>query len=157
MRSNGITVIEIEPATLVDKQSIHALLTDCDLSTLEVLEPGTMYFVARLGEKVIGVCGVEFDGESALLRSVAVDNGTRGQGIARALIGGAIQALHRRGVRALFLFSKDTGAYFENLGWVEVPVSEAADALRQAPQVKRYDRMGWYVNERAFRPHLSSD
>lgn len=133
---------------------MHQLLMDCDLSTLELLEPGTIYFVARLGEKVVGVCGLEFDGDSALLRSVAVDNGTRGQGIARALIDDAIQELHRRNVRVVFLFSKDTGAYFENLGWVEVPVSEAADALRQAPQVKRYGRIGWYVNERAFRLNL---
>jgi N-acetylglutamate synthase-like GNAT family acetyltransferase len=121
---------------------------------LEVLAPGTMYFVARMGEKLVGVCGLEFDGESALLRSVAVDNSARGRGIARDLIDGAIQELHRRSVRVLFLFSKDTGAYFENLGWVEVPVGEAADALRQAPQVKRYDRVGWYVDERAFRLYL---
>jgi len=147
-------MIEIAPATLADTLSIHELLTDCDLSTLEVLAPGTMYFVARIGEKLVGVCGLEFDGESALLRSVAVDNSTRGRGIARALIDGAIQELHRRSVRVLFLFSKDTGAYFENLGWVEVPVGEAADALRQAPQVKRYDRVGWYVDERAFRLYL---
>jgi N-acetylglutamate synthase-like GNAT family acetyltransferase len=147
-------MIEIAPATLADTLSIHELLTACDLSTLEVLAPGTMYFVARMGEKLVGVCGLEFDGESALLRSVAVDNSTRGRGIARALIDGAIQELHRRSVRVLFLFSKDTGAYFENLGWVEVPVGEAADALRQAPQVKRYDRVGWYVDERAFRLYL---
>jgi N-acetylglutamate synthase-like GNAT family acetyltransferase len=150
-------MIEIEPATLADAPSIRELLTDCDLSTLEVLEPGTLYFVARLGEKLVGVCGLEFDGESALLRSVAVDNGTRGRGIARALIDGAIRELHRRSVPVLFLFSKDTGAYFENLGWVEVPVGEAADALRQAPQVKRYDRVGWYFNERAFRRSLTGD
>jgi N-acetylglutamate synthase-like GNAT family acetyltransferase len=150
-------MIEIEPATLADAPSIRELLTDCDLSTLEVLEPGTLYFVARLGEKLVGVCGLEFDGESALLRSVAVDNGTRGRGIARALIDGAIRELNRRSVPVLFLFSKDTGAYFENLGWVEVPVGEAADALRQAPQVKRYDRVGWYFNERAFRRSLTGD
>jgi N-acetylglutamate synthase-like GNAT family acetyltransferase len=148
-------MIKIEPATLADAQSIHELLTDCDLSILEVLEPGTVYLIARLGEKVVGVCGLEFDGRSALLRSVAVDNGARGRGIAKALIDDALLELHRRGIRVLFLFSKDTGAYFENLGWVEVPVIEAADALRQAPQVKRYDRTGWYFNERAFRLYLA--
>ncbi len=150
-------MIEIEPATPADAQSIHELLTDCDLSTLELLEPGTVYLVARLGEKVVGVCGLEFDGESALLRSVAVDNDERGRGIAKALIDDALRELHRRSVRVLFLFSKDTGAYFENLGWMEVPVSEAAEALRQAPQVKRYDRAGWYFNERAYRLYLAGD
>jgi N-acetylglutamate synthase-like GNAT family acetyltransferase len=149
-------MIEIEQATLDDTPSIHRLLVNCDLSTLEVLDPGTLYFVARLGEKTVGVCGLEFDGESALLRSVAVDSGTRGQGIAKALIDGALQELRRRRIRELFLFSKDTGAYFEKLGWVEVPVDEAAASLRQAPQVKRYDRTGWYPNERAFRLYLTS-
>jgi N-acetylglutamate synthase-like GNAT family acetyltransferase len=91
------------------------------------------------------------------LRSVAVDNGMRGRGIARALIDDALRELHCKSIRVLFLFSKDMGAYFENLGWVEVPVGEAADALRQAPQVKRYDRTGWYINERAFRLYLTDD
>jgi N-acetylglutamate synthase-like GNAT family acetyltransferase len=150
-------MVMIELATLADAQSIHQLLTDCDLSISEVLEPGTVYFVARLSEKVVGVCGLEFDGESALLRSVAVDNGMRGRGIARALIDDALRELHCKSIRVLFLFSKDMGAYFENLGWVEVPVGEAADALRQAPQVKRYDRTGWYINERAFRLYLTDD
>jgi N-acetylglutamate synthase-like GNAT family acetyltransferase len=149
-------MVKIEPASLEDVQSIHGLLEGCNLSTLEVLEPGTIYSVARLGEKVIGVCGLEFDGESALLRSVAVDSGARGQGIALALIEGALRELHLRGTRALYLFSKDTGAFFENLGWLEVPVSEAANALRKAPQVKRYDRIGWYSDERAFRRYLAS-
>jgi hypothetical protein len=58
-------MVMIELATLADAQSIHQLLTDCDLSISEVLEPGTVYFVARLSEKVVGVCGLEFDGESA--------------------------------------------------------------------------------------------
>ena len=149
-------MIKIEQATLGDTSSIHRLLVNCDLSTLEVLEAGTLYFVARLGEKTVGVCGLEFDGQSALLRSVAVDSGVRGQGIAKALIDGALQELRRRRIRALFLFSKDTGAYFEKLGWMEVPVGEAAASLRQAPQVKRYDRIGWYPNERAFRLYLAS-
>lgn len=149
-----ITMIKIEQATLGDIPSVHRLLVNCDLSTLEVLDLGTVYFVARLGEKTVGVCGLEFDGESALLRSVAVDNDARGQGIAKALIDAALQDLRRRRIRALYLFSKDTGAYFEKLGWVEVPVGEAAASLRQAPQVKRYDRLGWYPNERAFRLYL---
>jgi len=143
-------MIKVEAATLTDAPSIYGLLTACDLSISEVLEPGTVYLVVRQGEKVIGVCGLEFDGDCALLRSVAVDGNARGLGIARALIDDALRELHRRSIRMLFLFSKDTGAYFEKLGWVEVPVSEAADALRQAPQVKRYDRTGWYSNERAF-------
>jgi len=150
-------MIKIERATVEDVQFIHGLLEDCDLSTLEVLEPGTIYLVARQDEKLMGVCGLEFDGEFSLLRSVAVDNAARGRGIARALIDGALQELRRRRIRAIYLFSKDTGAYFESLGWSEVPVSEAANALRQAPQVKRYDRTGWYSNERAFRRYLASD
>lgn len=46
--------------------------------------------------------------------------------------------------------SKDTGGYFERLGWREVPVAELAARLSQAPQVRRYDEVGWYPNERAF-------
>ncbi len=49
----------------------------------------------------------------------------------------------------MYLFSKDTGGYFERLGWREVPVAEVAVRLPQAPQVRRYEEIGWYPDEHA--------
>jgi len=50
----------------------------------------------------------------------------------------------------VYLFSKDTGGYFERLGSCEVPVAEVAARLPRAPQVRRYEEIGWYPDERAF-------
>jgi hypothetical protein len=54
------------------------------------------------------------------------------------------------GIRDVYLFSKDTGAYFERLGWREVAVEEVAMRAANAPQVRRYNEIGWYPDERAF-------
>lgn len=74
----------------------------------------------------------------------------RGSGIAERLIRCALLEAARLDLRDVYLFSKDTGGYFECLGWREVPVAEAAARLPNAPQVRRYEEIGWYPDERAF-------
>jgi N-acetylglutamate synthase-like GNAT family acetyltransferase len=86
-----------------------------------------------------------------LLRSVAVRPDARGQGLARRLLETALDMARRHSITRIYLFSKDTGDFFESLGWKEVPVKEAAEVMRAAPQVKRYNQIGWYLDERAFR------
>ena len=56
----------------------------------------------------------------------------------------------------LLLFSKGTAGFFEKLGFVETLVTEAANALRSAPQVQRYDQIGWRPDERAFGMDLAA-
>ena len=74
----------------------------------------------------------------------------RGKSIADRLIHSALREAIRRDLQHVYLLSKDTGGYFKRLGWREVPVAELAARLPLAPQVRRYDEIGWYPNERAF-------
>jgi N-acetylglutamate synthase-like GNAT family acetyltransferase len=74
----------------------------------------------------------------------------RGKGIAERLIDCALQEAIRLDLPDVYLLSKDTGGYFERLGWREAAVAELAARLPRAPQVRRYDEIGWYPNERAF-------
>ena len=143
-------MIEISRATADDLPQVRRLLGDCGLSSHNVLDPGTTYWVARSDGRLVGVCGLEYCDDAALLRSVAVDTSERGAGLARKLICCALKELRARGIERLFLFSKDTGGVFEKLGFVETLVTEAANALRSAPQVQRYDQIGWRPDERAF-------
>jgi N-acetylglutamate synthase-like GNAT family acetyltransferase len=85
-----------------------------------------------------------------LIRSVAVAGVNRSCGIGRALVKEAMAYAKSQGIERLFLFSKDTGSFFLGLGWEEVSVEAAADLLQNTLQVKRYEEMGWYADERAF-------
>jgi N-acetylglutamate synthase-like GNAT family acetyltransferase len=97
---------------------------------------------------------LERSGQFGLLRSVAVHASMRGQGVARRLLETAEAFAGSQGVGQIYLFSKDTASFFEALGWSPVPVEEAAARLSRAAQVIRYNRIGWYPNERALRRDL---
>jgi len=141
---------EIRAAKEVDSGRMHEVLTAAGLSTLEVLDPGSYFWVACRESRVVGTCGLEVDQDNGLVRSVAVSPDQRGHGIGRALVEHCLAFAKSQGLERLYLFSKDTGSYFLGLGWSEVPVAEAAAALQKAPQVRRYERVGWYPDERAF-------
>lgn len=109
-----------------DRHAMETLLRECGLSSLEILAPGTLCWVCRTGRVLAGICGMEVGDRCALLEASRPD------------------------LQDVYLFSKDTGGYFERLGRREVPVAEAAARLSQAPQVRRYEEVGWYPDERAF-------
>ena len=140
----------VERATLDDRDAMAAVLEACGLSSVGILAAGTLYWVCRAEEGVIGTCGIELGDRCALLRSVCVMEHHRGKSIADQLIHSALQEAIRLDLQLVYLLSKDTGGYFERLGWREVPVAQLAARLPQAPQVRRYDEVGWYPNERAF-------
>lgn len=126
------------------------VLQACGLSSAGILSPNTLYWVCREASELVGICGIEVGDGCALLRSVCVVESRRGRSIAEQLIGRALHEAIRLELRDIYLFSKDTGGYFERLGWREVPVAEVAARLPAAPQVRRYQEIGWYPDERAF-------
>lgn len=144
-------MIKIEHATQADQREVHALLDACGLSTHDIFSCDALYWAARSETVLVGFCGLEWVENAALLRSVSVHDAYRGRGLARRLIEAVIAEAEARAIHRIYLFSKDIGAFFETLGWREVPVEEASKIMQDAPQVRRYDQVGWYPNERAFR------
>lgn len=142
--------MRVEPAGHDDRDAMAAVLETCGLSSFGILAPATRYWVCRTDGSVVGTCGIEVGDGCALLRSVCVIDSHRGKGVAEQLVERALVEATRLGLPHVYLFSKDTGGYFERLGWREVPVPEVAARLPQAPQVRRYEEIGWYPDERAF-------
>jgi N-acetylglutamate synthase-like GNAT family acetyltransferase len=140
----------VERAISADRESLAALLEAYGLSSHEILAPSTLYWVCRLESVVVGTCGMEVGNGVALLRSVCVIENQRGKNIAERLVDSALTEAGRLGLWDIYLFSKDTGAYFERLGWRRVSIAEVVARLPEAPQVRRYEQAGWYPDERAF-------
>lgn len=142
--------LRVEPATHDDRHAMVAVLGACGLSPFGILSPGTLYWVCRTEGELVGTCGIELGDGCALLRSLCVARERRRSGIAEQLVTRALLEASRLDLRDVYLFSKDTGGYFERLGWREVPIAEVITRLPQAPQVRRYEGIGWYPDERAF-------
>lgn len=140
----------VERAVSGDREAMAVLLESCGLSCHEILAPDTLYWVCRAGAVLVGACGLEVGDGCVLLRSVCVIENQRGKNVAGRLVNSALTEAARLGLWDVYLFSKDTGEYFERLGWRQVPVAEVVARLPEAPQVRRYEQIGWYPDERAF-------
>jgi N-acetylglutamate synthase-like GNAT family acetyltransferase len=139
-----------------EAERIRALLAQLHLGTDSVLAPGTRYWLAEgAGGQVIGVVGLEYGAEAALLRSAAVDPQTRGCGVGAALVREALRSATAEGFRRVYLFSTGAGPYWIKLGFRQAPVPELVAALPDAPQVRRYEELGWLPTEVAWVVALS--
>lgn len=141
----------IREATTGDLASIRSLLTASELRTEGVLEADTCYWVAEVGDELVGAIGLELGDTSVLLRSAIVAPSARSAGIGRALTDTALNWAWKHGYRAAYCFSTDAGSYWIARGFTECPVDEVLDNLPNAPQVRLFRRLGWLPTEVAYR------
>jgi predicted N-acetyltransferase YhbS len=121
-----------------DLEIVREMLTRAGIMTDGIDWPAGCYIVAYVGDEPVGVIGVESKIDAALIRSLHVDESTRGRGIGAALIAAARKAAHTRGARHLYLFTKDAGEFFSRLGFEPTDIEGVMSALAGAPQVEHY-------------------
>ena len=145
----------LHEASASDAEAIRAFLQPLHLGIDNILAPGTRYWLAEQAGELLGVVGLEFGDGVALLRSAAVSPAARGGGIGAALTERALAEAQAAGCACVYLFSTGAGPYWQRFGFVEVPVSELVAALPHAPQVLRYEELGWLPTEIAWRRDLA--
>jgi amino-acid N-acetyltransferase len=123
----------ISKASSLDE--IKALLSACRLPTQDIREDAT-FFAARERAQLCGVAGLEIFGDSALLRSVAVQPAWRRRGLARALCETIMDEARARGVRQLYLLTIDADRVFARLGFAPIERGALPDALRATAQFR---------------------
>jgi len=93
-------------------------------------------FLIAIDEKGswIGVAGYEMYGQSALLRSVAVDKASRNLGHGRLLVEGVLAHARKQGVRIVYLLTETAERYFSRLGFVPVGRDQIEAAVKNSPE-----------------------
>jgi N-acetylglutamate synthase-like GNAT family acetyltransferase len=146
--THDLIIREAQPG---EAERICALLAQLHLGTDSVLAPGTRYWLAEGADgQIAGAVGLEYGAEVVLLRSAAVDPQTRGRGVGAALVREALRSAVAEGYQSAYLFSTGAGPYWIKLGFRQVPVPELVAALPDAPQVRRYEELGWLPAEVAW-------
>jgi amino-acid N-acetyltransferase len=110
--------IEVERASDEDLPAIEELLSACKLPVDGVQDIVESFVVARTNGNIVGAAAIEPCGSYGLLRSVAVDESTRGHGIGRALVDSLLADAKRRGFRELYLLTTTAENYFPRFGFV---------------------------------------
>jgi amino-acid N-acetyltransferase len=109
--------VELRTARETDLPAVLALLGRAHLPTAGVADAPSQFLVAESEGKLVGVVGLELYGESALLRSAAVEESWRGSGVGRVLVERALDVAQERGIEDVFLLTTTAENYFPRFGF----------------------------------------
>ena len=112
-----MTGITIEPAVAGDLPQILDLLKRQALPPDGLAEHAATTIVARRDGRVVGSAAIEMYSDGGLLRSVAVDDAVKGQGVGRALTEEIIALAEDAGLDAVYLLTTTAQGYFPKLGF----------------------------------------
>src|SRR3990172_5163315 len=118
-RQPSIGGVFLRAAVAPDLLQIVEMLHGAGLIVAGVEDHLGAFLVAADGERVIGSAGLEVYGDVALLRSVAVDEGFRGQGLGRRLVTAALANARHLGVREVALLTTSAAPVFRRPGFRE--------------------------------------
>ncbi|MCW9028921.1 MAG: arsenic resistance N-acetyltransferase ArsN2 [Kangiella sp.] len=91
-------------------------------------------FTLEQDDQLVGVVGIELHDHYALLRSLAIADSERGQGLGALLLKHAEEAAHILGVKELYLLTTTATPFFSRLGYQLVDRAMAPAAIAQSKQ-----------------------
>jgi len=101
-----------------EADTIKAFISECGLH-IEDLTPQKLrhFIVARKGSKIVGTVGIEPAGSDALLRSLAVSESIRRQGLGTQLTESIEKYARDREVRHLYVLTRTAESFFSSVGY----------------------------------------
>ena len=132
-----MSTFTIRQARASDWPAVRALLAGANLPLAGLNEKLAGFAVARDSEAgVIGCAALERYGRSALLRSVAVVETWRGQGVAGRLTQRLLDEARAAGMTNITLLTTTAADYFPRYGFRAIPRDEAPAAVRASVEFR---------------------
>jgi amino-acid N-acetyltransferase len=119
-----------------DEEAVAALLEGCGLPHEDIRPHLGQFTLARSDGRLVGVIGLEVHGRDGLLRSLAVAEDHRGEGIARRLYASLLGRARGLGVERLFLLTTSANGFFEMLGFQVVQRELVPEAIRSTEEFR---------------------
>jgi len=124
--------VELRTAKSSELETVVELLDRSGLPTAGVADNFSQFLVAEADGRLVGVVGLELYGQSALLRSAAVEESWRGSGVGRVLVERALDLARDRGIVDVYLLTATAEHYFPKFGFVCVRRDEVAPGVRSS-------------------------
>lgn len=129
--------MQIVPARASDERAIRGLLESAGLPSGDITTQSLAGFLVVHDEsRVVGVIGLDLGGETALLRSLAVNDSARKSGIGARLVEAAEALARARGVLRLYLLTTTASNFFLKRGYAIVDRDAAPSVIRQTPRFR---------------------
>jgi amino-acid N-acetyltransferase len=130
----AIAVSGIRPG---EDARVKELIAQCDLHTEDITaEMLRHYIVARKGNRILGVVGLEAVGKACLLRSLAVDQAYRNQKIATKLMTSIEKYAKMMGVEVLYLLTMTAEEFFLKSGYERTDRQSAPAEIKATAEFK---------------------
>ena len=117
-----------------DRAAIERLLTAASLTLDGVAD--VEFYVAERARSVVGCAGVEVRDGAALLRSVAVDRDSRGEGIGERLVQSVLDDAAARKLSPVVLLTATASAWFPRFGFAEITRSDVPASLLESAEFR---------------------
>jgi amino-acid N-acetyltransferase len=115
------------------------LVGACGLHTEDLTEEMLDDFlVARKAGEIAGVVGLEICGSDALLRSLAVSEVHRGQGVGRKLAASVEKAARSSGVKTLYLLTLTAEGFFAGRDYETIDRGQAPERIQASAEFSRF-------------------
>ena len=116
------------------RESIIALLTAEKLPTADLPQTLENFVVTLQSEDLTGVAGLEIYGNYGLLRSLAVNNNFRNQGIAAELLLHAEQIAAAKSLKIIYLLTETATDYFSRKGYQKIMRADVPAEVQQSSE-----------------------
>lgn len=120
------------------KTAVRRLLREAGLPVADIDAncPGRFFGCESPG-KLLGVVGLELHGDSAVLRSLAVDPRARSRGLGTLLVARAERAARAGGAHTVYLLTTTAEDYFLRLGYARLAREAAPECIRSTAEFSR--------------------
>jgi len=130
----------IRAARVADLASILQLVSESGLPTAGIQDHLVNFFVALTPAesegRVVGVVGLEHYGDVALLRSIAVEPGTRSRGVGACLMRAALDRSRQLGCETVYALTETAEEYLARFGFLVVPRESLPAALGASEELR---------------------
>ena len=116
-----------------DFSSALQLLKQNNLPTEDIAE-GSLLFISREEDNVVGTIGIEFYKDSALLRSLAVAEEKRSTGLGKELVQFLEDFARKNGAKQLVLLTTTAAAYFQKKGYAIITRDDVPEELKKSSE-----------------------
>jgi amino-acid N-acetyltransferase len=124
--------IQLRTAREADLPAVLDLLGRAHLPVAGVADSPEHFLVAQNDNNIVGVVGLELYGETALLRSAAVEESWRGTGVGRVLVERALDVARERGIADVFLLTTTAEHYFPRFGFACVSRDSVSPGVKES-------------------------
>ncbi|AKM02558.1 arsenic resistance N-acetyltransferase ArsN2 [Burkholderia pyrrocinia] len=126
--------MQLRAAAVSDLIPIESLLRASDLPVAGVAEYLPNFIVAVDARSVIACGGIEYHGNFALIRSIAVAAQARGRGLGKTIVSRLLAECRGRAIEAVALRTTTAENYFAGQGFVRVTFGDVPRPLLSSGQ-----------------------